>query len=107
MMQAGKLDRTIVIERSTHTLDSYGAPQVTWATLVTLRAQLLEGTTEESQEQDRGAATTQTVSFKTRYAAGITVADRLTYEGATFNIKQIKEIGRRRGLEFTAEKIGP
>jgi hypothetical protein len=38
--------------------------------------------------------------FRVRYVAGVKLDDRLTYEGATFDVKELKEIGRRRGLEI-------
>lgn len=106
MMRAGKLDREVMIERSTTTLDSAGTPLMTWATLATLRAQLIDDVTDEKR-RDLGASTERTVTFKTRHFPGVTVADRLTYDGEPFNLLHIKEIGRRRGLELRAERIGP
>jgi SPP1 family predicted phage head-tail adaptor len=105
-MRAGKLDRSIIIERVTPTPDSYGVPMATWATLATLRAELIEGTTDEFIRES-GASTEATLTFRTRFLAGVTLADRITFEGAVYNIKQLKEVGRRRGLEIHAVKVGP
>jgi head-tail adaptor len=86
-MRAGKLDREILIERLTKTIDAYGTPVETWATFATLRAEL----TEESVTE---------FIFKTRFIDGITVLDRVNYADTPHNIKELKETGRRRGLEI-------
>src|SRR5690242_17414256 len=105
-MRAGSLDREIVIERVTTTLDDAGTPQESWATLARLRAALIDDTASESQSE-QGASSTRLVTFQTRFFAGVTVADRITFEGQPLNLLQVKEIGRRRGLELKAERVGP
>jgi SPP1 family predicted phage head-tail adaptor len=105
-MRAGALDRSITIERVTTASSASGAVTEAWATLSTLRAQLVQASTEEFQRA-HGASTETAVIFRTRYLAGVTLADRVTYDGAAFNLKEIKEIGRRRGLELRCERVGP
>ncbi|TPJ53172.1 head-tail adaptor protein, partial [Mesorhizobium sp. B2-6-7] len=48
-MRAGKLDRELVIERATTTIDEYGNTIEAWAPLATMRAQLVTASTEEFQ----------------------------------------------------------
>lgn len=98
-MRAGKLDRKIDIERATVTVDAHGVPQEAWATVATLRAQLVQASTEEFIRQ-YGASSENLIVFRTRFLEGVTVADRIAYAGQTFDIKEAKEIGRRRGLEL-------
>ena len=105
-MRAGKLDREITFERATETVDGYGATAPTWAPLATMRAQLIDATTDESIRAF-GASTESTVVFRTRYLEGLTVADRVIYEGSAYEIVQLKEIGRRRGLDIRAKRFGP
>lgn len=105
-MRAGSLDREITIERVTTTLDDAGTPQETWATLASLRADLLDDVADERQSE-QGASSRRLVTFQTRFFAGVTVADRITFEGQPLNLLQVKEIGRRRGLELKAERVGP
>jgi SPP1 family predicted phage head-tail adaptor len=105
-MRAGKLDRVITIERATTTIDASGTPQEAWATLATMRAELLDGTTDEFA-RSFGASTEAVAVFRTRYLDGLTVSVSVTFEGRAFGIKQVKEIGRRRGLELRTERIGP
>lgn len=98
-MQAGKLDRAITIQRSTHEIDEYGNPVYTWTTLATLRAQLIQATTEEFMRA-WGASSEIAIIFRTRFLEGVRLSDRVIYEGEEHNIKEVKELGRRRGLEI-------
>jgi SPP1 family predicted phage head-tail adaptor len=105
-MRAGLLDRTITIERVSNGTSDSGAVAETWSPLVTLRAQLVQSGTEEFQRAF-GASSETAVIFRTRYVAGITLADRVSYGSAVHNIVEIKEIGRRRGLELRCRRVGP
>lgn len=99
-MRSGKLDRTIKIQGFTNTVNEYGTPVQDWTDKATLRAQIIQSSTEEFI---RGGAVDETiVIFRTRWLAGVTTADRLQYEDGFFNIKETKEIGRRKGLELRA-----
>ena len=106
MIRSGSLDREIIIERATVTLDDAGTPVSTWATLANMRAQLLDGETNEKIDAS-GAVSDATVRFRTRWLDGLTLADRLTYQGEVFTLKHIQEIGRRRALELQAQRLGP
>jgi SPP1 family predicted phage head-tail adaptor len=105
-MRAGKLDRTITIERAGETLDEYGVPSEGWAPVATVRAQLVQASTEEAIRA-YGAATEVLTIFRTRFVEGVTPADRITYDGRPHNIVELKEIGRRRGLEIRTVARGP
>lgn len=105
-MRAGKLDRQIVIERVITTLDGAGTPQNTWSPVAALRAEMLDDAIDEHLNQ-QGATTNRAVTFQTRFIPGVTVADRLSFEGQPYNLLQVKEIGRRRTLHLRAERIGP
>src|SRR5665213_1489335 len=98
-MRAGNLDREIIIERSTRIIGDAGTPEETWTPIATLRAQLIEATTDE-YIRGSGASTERLVVFRTRFIDGVTAADRISYEGQPFTLKQIKELGRRKALEF-------
>jgi SPP1 family predicted phage head-tail adaptor len=100
-MQAGKLDRTITLQRKAETVSATGATVTAWTTLATVRAEIVTASTSEFLT-DFGEAENDDSTFRIRYLAGITTADRIVYEGKAFNIKKIVEIGRRRGLELRA-----
>lgn len=98
-MQAGKMDKKIVIQRSTYEVNEYGSPVYTWTTFATLRAQILESGSEEFIRAYGASEETVTI-FRTRFVAGVSTADRIMYAGKELNIKEITEIQRRRGLEL-------
>lgn len=97
-MRAGKLDRTIRIDRMSNTVSDFGTPVATWAEVATLRAEIVSASTDEFIRN--GAVAETVMVFRTRYLAGITLTDRIVYEGIPFNVKEVAEIGRRKGLEL-------
>lgn len=100
-MRSGKLDRVIRIDRfGPGTPDKYGTVTPVWTPVATLRAQIVQASTEEFI---RGGAEDQTVIiFRTRWLDGVTTADRVFYRDGFFNLKEIKELGRESGLELRA-----
>jgi SPP1 family predicted phage head-tail adaptor len=104
-MRAGKLDHEIIIQRASVSVNDAGNPQLAWTTLATLRAEIVEHAVNDVM-RDQGSSTEEAITFHSRYFPGVTVADRLTFEGKTYTLKAAKEIGRRRGLELRAEKVG-
>jgi SPP1 family predicted phage head-tail adaptor len=105
-MRSGKLDRTIIIERRSEALDDYGTPTETWTTVATVRAQLVQSSTREFLAA-YGSDTEPAFIFRTRFVANVTTADRVSYAGEALNIVELKEIGRRRGLEIRCGKGAP
>ena len=105
-MRAGALDRTIVIQRLAETARPSGGISESWAPLATLRAQLIQATTDEAI-RGYGAATEAVTVFRTRFLAGVTAADRVLFDDRPHDIVEIKEIGRRRGLELRTIARGP
>lgn len=103
MIRAGKLDRTITIQRQTQAKD--GPRVVTaWTDIATVRAEIVQQSASEFLT-GYGEAETGTVIFRIRYLGGITTADRILFDGTAYNIKEIAEIGRRRGLELRAVAV--
>ncbi|OKO88053.1 hypothetical protein AC629_10920 [Bradyrhizobium sp. NAS80.1] len=105
-MRAGNLDRLIEIQRPTTGLDLYGAPEKTWTTFATMRAQLLKNATDNKEGQ-RGETTDVILTFRMWFLHGVTLENRVTYQGQQFEIIGISEIGRRRGLDLTCRRVGP
>jgi len=104
-MRAGKLDRQITIQRSTYTVDDYGSPVYSWVDVANLRAEVVQASTEEFIRA-YGASDETVIIFRTRYVEGVGNADRVQYQGEDHNIKEVKEIGRRNGLELRCLRIG-
>lgn len=105
-MKSGKLDRTIMIERSADTVDDYGRTANTWSTITTVRAEILQASTAEFL-RSYGEAETTAIAFRIRAIPGVEIrtSDRVTFGSEAFNLVEIREIGRRRWLELRAERI--
>lgn len=99
-MRAGKMDRVIQIDTYSSVQDpSSGEEIAVWLPLATMRAEVIQSSADEflaaGEVQGRVG-----VIFRTRYVAGVTVQSRVTHEGRYFNLVEVKEIGRRKGLEL-------
>ncbi|MDO5757250.1 MAG: phage head closure protein [Rhodobacterales bacterium] len=99
MIRSGKLDRLITLERKTETVSAPGAVSKTWAGITTVRAELVQQSADEYL-RGYGEAEHGTLVFRIRYLPGITTADRVSYQGAAYDLDQIAELGRKRGLEL-------
>lgn len=104
-MKAGKLVHIITVQRASVAVNDAGTPIDTWAHFATLRAELVEQSTEEFI-RSQGAAEEAAIVFRTRFVAGITPADRVEFDGVAFNLREVAEIGRRKGLELRCVKFG-
>ena len=102
-LAAGKLDRKIVLQRFTSTRDEFNEPVLTWATLAT-RSASYEPLSDGERFRAGETAANASARFVIRYsaaAADLDPKDRLTFEGVTYEIVRVKEIGRREGIEIT------
>lgn len=101
-MRPGSLDRRITIERAGESSrDAMNAPVVTWSTLATRWAQVKPLRSVErfaAHEVAGGAVTT----FIIRYLSGLTIKERVVYAGKTYDITDVREIGRKEGQEIDA-----
>src|SRR5690242_7246737 len=100
------MDRFLTLQRLTASAaDDAGVPIETWTDLVTLKAMKLEDVAADTAQQGIAVSDTR-VKLQTWFYDGLTLEDRAEYEGATYQIKYLSEIGRRRGLEIHIEKLG-
>lgn len=104
-MRAGKLDTLISIRRSTTTVNEYGEPSFTSVEIATARAQVIQSSTEEFL-RGYGESSDKVVIFRTRFIDEVRNTDEVISDGLVFNIKETKEIGRRRGLEIRTVSVG-
>ncbi|MGN8117513.1 head-tail adaptor protein [Labrys sp. 22185] len=105
-MRAGKLDRVVYVERVSVTYDELRAPVEAWTRLFSLRAEAIQNGMKDFLLGGEEHASRNTIVFRTRFVPGITLNDRVSYGENLFKILEIKEIGRRRGLELRCERIG-
>ena len=107
-MRAGALDRLITITSATNSYgdpDEYGIVPTFSAQLVPMRAELLEAMADDS-EHASGRLTKTLLSFRLRFLENVKPGDKLTYDGRDFEIRTVKEIGRRKSLELVAVETG-
>jgi SPP1 family predicted phage head-tail adaptor len=103
-MKAGRMSETVTIERETEAVSPAGTVTLTWATVATRRAEVIQAGTTELLKPfgEEGQAA---IVFRVRFLADLTTKDRLTYRGQAYDIRDIKEIGRRRGLDLRCERV--
>lgn len=104
-MRAGRLDRIITIQRVGTTVDDYGTPVEGWTTVATVRAQRVKLTMEEFLRAF-GSTSEAVAVFRVRHMDDLTLADRITCEGETFDLKSIEPLGRREGLDLRCIAAG-
>nr|WP_321457428.1 phage head closure protein [uncultured Cohaesibacter sp.] len=104
MLNIGKMDRRLSLERFTQTIEMSGYPIDEWEILDVVWCEVVDATAQE-EETDLGEEQTDRLTFRIRYRSDLTTADRVTYEGTGYNLKQIKEVGRRDALELIAEAV--
>ena len=100
-MQAGKLNRIVTVQRETKTRTLSRGTASAWADVATTRAEVVQASAADFLA-GFGTAQQGTVIFRIRWRNGLTTADRIVFDGRTHEIKEIAEIGRRRGLEIRA-----
>lgn len=103
-MQAGDLDRRIRLERFTETRDEYNEPVKAWATLAT-RSASYEPLSDGEKFSASETAANASARFRIRWSGAtrdLNPKDRLIFDGDTWEIIRVKEVGRREGQEITA-----
>ena len=103
-MDAGQLDRRIVLTRATSTLNGFNEPVYSWATLATVWAQMVPVNDGERMRAGETLANMQN-RFTIRWSATTATGDprdRLTFNGRDYDINGVKLIGRNEYIEITA-----
>jgi len=96
-MQAGKLDRRLMIKTPTFTRDAHGGRVTTFATLATVDGGVLSVAGSRLFEAAQFIDGAQ-VRFQIRYRSDFDKSALITFDGRDYQVLRIDEIGRRRGL---------
>lgn len=101
-MDAGAMDREIVLQTATAVQSRSGDPVVTWGGDVTIWAQWLPGGTREAwQAQQRlGSYVDGVFRIYDMDPRPTPDASRIVFDGRTFDVKPYIEIGRGEGLDI-------
>ncbi|MFD1341454.1 phage head closure protein [Litorisediminicola beolgyonensis] len=105
-MKSGKMRHVIEAQRATATINDAGTPEEAWTTFATLRAELVQRSTEEFL-RGPGETSETTVVFRTRYLADLQDEDRILFDGLGFDIEEMVELGHRQGLELRCREVRP
>lgn len=103
-MRAGRRDRRVTLERNTPVQNSTGEEIESWDPIATVWAEVRPAKGAESFQAQQfigKAQSTFRVLWSSRVAR-LNVEDRIIYEGKDYGILDVREIGRREGLEIDA-----
>lgn len=119
-MRAGRLDRSITIQRKSVTTSDSGEPTETWSTLVGRRAAGYRPLKAEERFTGEQLVGQEQVEFRIRWSAdvaGLSQLDRIVYPAlsedspedepetrAIYDVLAVSEIGRREGLAIIAQR---
>jgi SPP1 family predicted phage head-tail adaptor len=99
-VEAGKLDRQIIIEQATVT-NPGGDVTETWATFATVWAQIVPLTRDELFGAN-AIQNAQTATFRIRYLSGLNQKMRINYDSKYWYITSITYIGRDETMDVIA-----
>ena len=101
MISAGKLDRIVTLQRAHTVKNEFGTPTQVWTAMTTCRAERVEAEAAEIADK-AGVLASEKVVLRLRWHP-VTTADRVLFEGRTYDISHVRQIGRRVGVELTCE----
>jgi len=101
-VKAGQLDRVIELQhRELAAADQYGQRKPSFSTYANVRARKLDMTSREFFTADATNAERIT-RWQIRFREDVLQTDRIQYGDLSYDIVQISEIGRRKGLTLFA-----
>lgn len=103
-LDAGTLDRRIILRRFTIAYDQWNQPTEAWADLASVRSSWRRATASEQLTSLQVGAMVTDI-FEIRWSPtveDVNPKDRLTYAGRDYDISEVTEIGRRDGLLIRA-----
>lgn len=97
--------RRIRIERKVSTPDAAGGEEISY----TLRAEVHAAVIHQRGREaflSAQVVPTADIEFRIRWRADVVETDRIVYEGKSYNIQYLAEMGRRRRLRIAAKLLG-
>ncbi len=105
-MQAGRLDKRIVLQHRVIAKDAQNEDVETYTTYDTIWAGKRDASARELFSSQQGIAE-NTCRFEIRHRTDVLYTDRIVYGSLNYNIRQIAEIGRNNRLEIVATAVTP
>ncbi len=104
-MRAGDMDRWITIQSVEYVFDDFGGFEEVWTDVADVWAHVSQQSGREFFAAG-GIQSERKVVFRLRWLDGITVIHRVVYDGREHNIHEVRELGRREGLELHTTASG-
>tara|TARA_R110002020_G_scaffold42273_1_gene124085 strand:+ start:517 stop:846 length:330 start_codon:yes stop_codon:yes gene_type:complete len=107
-MNIGSLDRRIVLQEPTTTVNDYGERTNSWGTLASVWASIERKSSASETNSGEQLVSLQSVTFLIRYSsvvAGLNMSHRVSYNSEYYNILAVQEVGRRDQLRIITELI--
>lgn len=103
-MRAGSFDRVVTVERQFETSeeDVFGSPILEWRPVHRFWAGKIHKAEDEAFAASQRYAK-RTVTFSSYWLEDIKETDRLICDGVQYDIRGLREIGFREGIEISAE----
>lgn len=97
-MQAGDLDRRLDWQRAAKTTDDFGNVTETWSTLFSAWCRKIPIRGQEAIMASE-IVDSETVKVQIRWRSDVMTVDQFVFEGKTYRVQSMTEIGRRDGIE--------
>ncbi len=92
-MSSDELDKRITIEQMTQVKGASGGSTKTWAQFAKVWARKMDLSGNERRVTTHGGEASEArTEFKIRHRIGVTAAMRVSYGGAYYNIKHVKDL---------------
>lgn len=104
-MRAGKMRHRITLTTRTLAVDAFGQQIETWASPVTVWAEVMQLPVGEQQAYEVTEQKSR-INIFMRYLAGVSTSSRVAYAGLDYNIVSVINLeGRNATIEMSAERI--
>jgi SPP1 family predicted phage head-tail adaptor len=103
-MKAGDLDRRVTLQARTLTKNGFNEEVESWPDFATVWASY-KPVSDAERVRPAQVAASITARFQIRWSSVLHALDptwRLRFDGLSFDVVAVKEIGRREGLEISA-----
>jgi SPP1 family predicted phage head-tail adaptor len=101
MLNIGRLNTRITIQRKSETVTATGGIIPAWTDIATVWAEIVTASASEFLT-GFGEAQSNTTVFRIHWRDDLTIADRVMLDGRHCEIKEIAKLGHRDGLELRA-----
>jgi SPP1 family predicted phage head-tail adaptor len=107
MIRAGDFKKRIVLQKGTETKNSLGHVKETWTTLAEDIPAIVKpiGGREKFREGADRELSFMTSRFTIRFREDVSTRTRILYDGKTWDVVYVSEVGNREGLELVADVV--